>query len=39
MAKKAAEKGDTEVMIDALTTLIQAGGRAVTKWIVGKGLM
>ena len=39
IAKKAAEKGDTEIMIDALTTLIQVGGRAVTKWIVGKGLI
>lgn len=39
IAKKAAEKGDTEMMIDALTTLIQAGGRSVTKWIIGKGLI
>lgn len=39
IAQKAAEKGDTEIMIDALTTLIQVGGRAVTKWIVNKGLI
>jgi hypothetical protein len=38
-AKQASEKGDTEVVIDAVTDLIQAGGRVVTKWIVGKGLI